>query len=324
MTNIAADNNNDLISQVSQGLQTFDVSQLTPAELETIAKMVMVDHAKEHVKNEAHKANLDRAQMLKEYLDTFSNDTTREKYRVHIEYFYNWIDAQGLHFADVKARQADQYTAHLKARELSNNTIRLYIAAIRAFYTALARWEVVDRNYFKNGIRVKKTRKKELLVPSNAEVEQIRAAIAAKTEATGRGSNLIRPTAEKNLLVFNILTATGCRLDFIPSIQVRQNAILTGVSKGKAYTAQVTKVLARAIKKANLSNHKRNSYTKWFTRLCKSLGVPAYSPHSLRHWKAVTEYESTKDIYHVCRLLNHTSVAVTENYLKSLGLKIHK
>jgi site-specific recombinase XerD len=46
-----------------------------------------------------------------------------------------------------------------------------------------------------------------------------------------------------------------------------------------------------------------------------------YSVHDLRHAFAVRLYESTHDVYQVEKALGHATVAVTETYLRSLGLE---
>jgi integrase len=47
-----------------------------------------------------------------------------------------------------------------------------------------------------------------------------------------------------------------------------------------------------------------------------------YLCHDLRHYYAKKEYEKTKDIYRVSRLLNHSSLTITEGYLRSLEVRI--
>jgi integrase len=48
-----------------------------------------------------------------------------------------------------------------------------------------------------------------------------------------------------------------------------------------------------------------------------------YLCHDLRHYYAKEEYEKTKDIYRLLRLLNHSSVTITiEGYLRSLKVRI--
>jgi integrase len=43
-----------------------------------------------------------------------------------------------------------------------------------------------------------------------------------------------------------------------------------------------------------------------------------YSAHDFRYFFAVAEYSKDKDIYRICKLLNHASISITETYLKSL------
>jgi site-specific recombinase XerD len=46
----------------------------------------------------------------------------------------------------------------------------------------------------------------------------------------------------------------------------------------------------------------------------------AYSAHDFRHYFAVSEYQKYKDIYKLSKLLDHTNISITENYLKSLRI----
>ena len=54
--------------------------------------------------------------------------------------------------------------------------------------------------------------------------------------------------------------------------------------------------------------------------MCKAGQVKAvYSCHSFRHFFAVTEYKKDHDIHRVKELLDHSSIAITDRYLRSLG-----
>jgi site-specific recombinase XerD len=44
----------------------------------------------------------------------------------------------------------------------------------------------------------------------------------------------------------------------------------------------------------------------------------AYSAHDFRHYFAVSEYQKDKDIYKLSKMLDHSNIAITETYLKSL------
>ncbi|GHU12497.1 hypothetical protein FACS1894161_0860 [Spirochaetia bacterium] len=48
----------------------------------------------------------------------------------------------------------------------------------------------------------------------------------------------------------------------------------------------------------------------------------AYSAHDFRHYFAVSEYHKDKDIYKLSKMLDHTNISITENYLKTLKIDI--
>lgn len=54
----------------------------------------------------------------------------------------------------------------------------------------------------------------------------------------------------------------------------------------------------------------------------RARGVQKTSIHLFRHTYAKNYYLKTKDIYSLCQILGHSSIAVTENYLRDLGLSM--
>jgi site-specific recombinase XerD len=46
-----------------------------------------------------------------------------------------------------------------------------------------------------------------------------------------------------------------------------------------------------------------------------------YSVYDLHHAFAVRLYEATRDVYQVEKALGHANIAVTETYLRSLGIE---
>lgn len=57
-----------------------------------------------------------------------------------------------------------------------------------------------------------------------------------------------------------------------------------------------------------------------FQRYCKNRNVKITSFHCLRHWFATNLLRETKNIYLVSKTLGHSSVAVTERYVSTLGI----
>jgi integrase len=48
----------------------------------------------------------------------------------------------------------------------------------------------------------------------------------------------------------------------------------------------------------------------------------AYSCHDFRHFAAVREYAKDKDIKRVRDFLGHSSISITERYLRSIGVAL--
>ena len=57
----------------------------------------------------------------------------------------------------------------------------------------------------------------------------------------------------------------------------------------------------------------KNKFTKTFKDACDEIGIDA-NFHCLRHTYAVMRYLETRDLYKVCKELNHTSIKTTEKY----------
>jgi len=45
-----------------------------------------------------------------------------------------------------------------------------------------------------------------------------------------------------------------------------------------------------------------------------------YSVHDFRHYYAINNYKQDKDIYKLSKMLDHSNIAITQTYLKSLKL----
>ena len=61
----------------------------------------------------------------------------------------------------------------------------------------------------------------------------------------------------------------------------------------------------------------KNKFTKKFQVACKEIGIyesRVTKLHCLRHTFAVMRYLETRDLYQVCKELNHTSITTTEIY----------
>ena len=136
----------------------------------------------------------------------------------------------------------------------------------------------------------------------------------------------------------------GVRVGALPNLEIRNNHTWThsckyySYSKGKEISWKVTdkvvKLLAKArrAKQNNLyfnnpfknksSEVIRNIFYRSSKRLYNQGKIKAaYSIHDIRHYFAVTLYKQTKDVELIRRALNHSSIAITGIYLKSLEVE---
>lgn len=61
-----------------------------------------------------------------------------------------------------------------------------------------------------------------------------------------------------------------------------------------------------------------------YARYCQNRGVNVTSIHALRHYFASQLMKRTQNIYLVKESLNHSSIAITERYLKSIGVSSYE
>ncbi len=141
----------------------------------------------------------------------------------------------------------------------------------------------------------------------------------------------------------NLILATGLRLSSARNIQVssyvpKEKKIYIQKTKNKNAQVvyvndEVCRILNQYIKRFELTDSDYMFCTAEGTCLAKRTiqdnvatynrdkGVTKTSIHLMRHTYAKNFYEQTKDIYTLCRLLGHSSIAITEEYLQDLGVK---
>ena len=85
----------------------------------------------------------------------------------------------------------------------------------------------------------------------------------------------------------------------------------------KTLTKRIERELDRLAGKGLIAGH---TAERMINKKPKDVVVSDYSCHGFRHFYAVAQYEATRDIEKVRRLLNHADLNTTQAYLQSLGL----
>lgn len=239
-------------------------------------------------------------------------------YKTGLAVFNEFCEEEAIDAATLTPGQADDFIRYLKDTGASSATINLRKSAARAFYSFLNRQtDGVVRNPFAGSqVKVKAKKVHRCIYPTREEVGRIISYFKVH-ENTGRLAQIAAIMANDGFRVgaFETMTIEGGKATF--------------TSKGKTYTARK---LSQASKDALAGEegvlfadkttlqwqhlwqkHIRTMYDAGLLR-------DEFSPHDFRHYYATELYTATKDIRAVQVALGHTNIAITDTYLRGLGV----
>jgi integrase len=220
----------------------------------------------------------------------------------------------GLPVLDLSPLDADTWIYDLTRSRRSPAAVRLDVAAVSSLYSFLERRYSGIHNPFR-GTKARPRQKpvRELQIPTEIEVKTIIDALEGIPRAA-----------------VAIMAYRGLRVGALPGLSIR-GATFRAVSKGKTISGHFSDQVFDYIKTSGLSPTKPffgrseaqiadaiRYKTKILNRELKVLAP--YSVHDFRHFYAVQEYKRYPDIYRISVLLGHSSINVTERYLKSLRI----
>lgn len=242
---------------------------------------------------------------------------TRQKYGQAINILEKYCEEKELDILFFKAKEADDFIMNIKTSKLSNLSIRLIVSACSSFFTFLHRRHPIAIENFFIGTKMRPParNKKKIEVPSKKEIEKIIDNISDK--------------AIKSAVVF--ICECGVRVGALPNLEIRKKKYYS-FSKGKEISGKVNDKTINYLKKNKLdlkqpfknksSEVIRNIFYRSSNRLYNRGFIKAkYSIHDVRHYFAIKLYKKTKDIELVRQALNHSNIAITGLYLRSLELQ---
>lgn len=239
---------------------------------------------------------------------------TRQKYGQAINILERYCEEKNLNILFFKAKESDDFIMHIKTSKLSNLSIRLIVSACSSFFTFLHRRHPIAIENFFIGTKMRPParNKKKIEVPSKREIEKIIENISDK--------------AIKSAVIF--ICECGVRVGALPNLEIRKKKYYS-FSKGKEVSGKVSDKTINYLKKNKLdlkypfknksSEVIRNIFYRSSKRLYKRGEIKAkYSIHDVRHYFAIKLYKKTKDIELIRQALNHSNIAITGLYLRSL------
>ena len=304
--------NNKLIKKEYNNLITEKQAELL---IKQANYLNILDYMKEEQLIKQIDYETEKENFFKQCSKTKSSHTKRQ-YRNGLNKLEEYCKMNNKNILFIKAREADDFITEVNSSELSNLSIRALVSSCSSFFSFLER----RYPFMKNPFRGTKTRppvknKKRLEVPTKKEIELI-----------------IKDIADPLIKVAIIfIMECGVRVGALPKLEIRNNKYYS-YSKGKEISWRVTDKVIKLLKQNNLSFNNpfknksseviRNIFYRSSKRLYNQGKIKAaYSIHDIRHYFAVTLYKQTKDIELIRQALNHSSIAITGIYLKSLEVE---
>ena len=310
--------NKNLLPAHTSSVQAYKNATLTLEQSEQLLKASVFSSMIDEMKIDNQIQAIDYIEEIDSFFKQCSkNDSkhTARQYRNGLTKLEAYTEENNINILKLTPRESDNFCISLKDFDLSNATIRATISSCSTFFSFLERRYMVIKNPFR-GTRTRPPirAKKQVLIPTEKELKIIIDNIS---------NSIIRMA-----IVF--IRDTGIRVGALDTLRIKNNKYYA-YSKGKDISGSVSKSLITKIKNAGLDSsepfkNKNSEVVRvTFATTCKrmherGLIKESYSVHDIRHLFAVSFYKKTKDIYALKNLLNHSSIAITEVYLKSLDL----
>ena len=287
------------VANAVRALSSLDLGSLSEQELSQAVGFAKLTQASEALQERALLAKYSVADLIQDWLKTFSSKHTQRSYERAIGVFLDWLTSKGLHALTCKPRDIDNY-AGSQREQVTAGLANLRINAVGSFYSILAKWEVRPSP----AIKVKRAsiESKAKNIPTQKDLKKV--------------LELINKRSHKVAII--LMYKTGLRVGALPTLKIKGRNY-TGTSKAK----KVNGVLPIELKEKHILDMQiyieRIGYPAWERGLQRYLKEFGYSPHDLRHAFALKVYkDSGKDPEAVRRALGHSDLKVTTAYLAGL------
>lgn len=262
------------------------------------------------------------------YQKNYSDYTIQSYYHDILEYL-EWIERENLSFLSVEYSDIRFYLMYLKDEKKDNNTsINRKLSSLRSFYKYLANEGIIKSNVFSLVNGPKKSKK----LPRYFEYNELEELFLVPDKRT--------PLGQRDLLLLEMLYATGVRVGELVSIKVkdidfsRKQILILGkgnkeryVTYGEYCEEALNDYLQDGYKRLNIEdsdylflNQHGGTLTERGVRyilnqLIKKTSIHKnISPHMIRHSFATHLLNEGCDLLTVQKLLGHESIKATQIY----------
>lgn len=281
---------------------------LSQKQLEELAKIVITNRLATELNNAASIANIDYVHEKSIFLTDCARNSIRTT-RAHrfslnrMEEYAKMVDTKVL---ILTPKVADDFIYHLKASARANMSTNRDITACSSFFSFLERRYKYITNHFRGTkARPSKRVNKAIVIPT---IQEIITCIRVNYD-------------QQTSLAISIMAYRGLRIGALPSLHIIGDNF-TARSKNKEILGKFDDRIKNTITQPFINittDALRKKIERHIAKLYKYKYIQhLYTCHSFRHYYAISEYQRHKDIYRLSKLLHHTSIQVTETYLKGL------
>ena len=276
---------------------------------------------------------LERDKVIDDYLEFLKyqknySDYTIMSYENDITEFFNYINSEGLNYKNIEYSDIRFYLMYLKEKEDNNSSIDRKLSALRGFYKYLVNEGIVHNNVFSLVNGPKKSKK----LPRYFDYNELEEMFLIPDTNTALG--------QRDLLLLEMLYATGCRVGELVSIKVkdidfnRRTILIIGKGNKERYLnygEYCEDILKKYLKDGYLSLNINKSESLFLNKnggvltergvrfildkIIKQTGINKnISPHMIRHSFATHLLNEGCDLLTVQKLLGHESIKATQIY----------
>lgn len=298
-----------------------------PDAVKRILQSTIIDEIKQDIKTQKLLLSFNYENEKQTFLDHYKSEHTRNGYKYALQDFENFCNLHQLKTPlECNPATADEWIYNQRKENKAPATIRRNVAGVSAFFTYIER---ASNHKILNPLRGTKARPKEERKTQNKfySMGNVDALHLSKVEQDIR--TIINAVDNPELkVIILIMYKRGLRCGSFERMNIHGEQFKT-VSKEKTITGVLDAELLQALNDAGIKHNA--PFTEWnenrlkclfryySTKLYKAgLINYVYSCHDLRHYYALNEYTKNKDIHRLSKLLNHSSIAITEKYLRGL------
>lgn len=309
----------------------FDVpklNELSQEQIRLVAEMVIVERYKRDLDKEVEMSKYDFQTMKSLFLSMYESENTKSAYGFSLKQFGDWCAASGLNPLAASAANIDDFVYGQVKSGKSSATVRRNVRALSSFFSFCERR---SNGAMKNVVRGTRAAPKDRAAKKN-KFYSFGGVDKNTLDKVGNDFQTIIDSVDNRELKAIIYIAINCglRVGAFSGLSIHGNRYRT-VSKGKEITGHIaddvvgfldTCGISHKLPFARYTDARLKNLFKYHTNKLRRQGVISYnySFHDLRHYFALRGYSEHKDLYRLSKELNHTSIAITEKYLK--GLKV--